>query len=106
MKSDIGLHIQSFGWRRPFHIMWIIPIRGCHLPDLTGIVPLALSHLPSLVVPCVGWVIVANHESKHITKNCSFQMCSTWDAAFRASVGAIEIGQRLVKVILVQNETL
>jgi hypothetical protein len=53
MKSDIGSHFQSFGWRRLFRIGRIIPFRGCHLPDLAGIVPLALSHLPSLAVPSV-----------------------------------------------------
>jgi hypothetical protein len=53
MKSDIGSHFQSFRWRCPFRIGWMVPIRGCHLPDLAGIVPLALSHLPSLAVPSV-----------------------------------------------------
>jgi hypothetical protein len=53
MKSDIGLEIQSFRWRRPFLIGWIIPIRGCHLPDLTIFVPLAPALLPPLSVPCV-----------------------------------------------------
>jgi hypothetical protein len=53
MKSDIGSHFQSLRWRRPFRIGRIIPFPGCHLLDLAGIVPLALSHLPSLAVPSV-----------------------------------------------------
>jgi hypothetical protein len=53
MKSDIGLHIQYFRWRHPFRIGWIIPIQSWHLSDLAGIVPLALSHLPSLFIPYV-----------------------------------------------------
>jgi hypothetical protein len=53
MKSDLGLHLQTFRWRHSFRIGWIIPFCGCHLPDVAGIVPLALSHLPSLAVPYV-----------------------------------------------------